>query len=109
VTAKTGATSRAVVLEEFGRPPAVAEFGLTPPGDAVMWASSITCGDCPACTVLREPTLCSRRQVYGVNQAADTRSSLDGKFRYSVILATPASAITASTPTARMPSWLNRS
>lgn len=140
MTAKTGATSRAVVLEEFGRPPAVAEFGLTPPppggltvacryggicgtdvhliageldipvplvlgheglgtvhelgrgtardangaplapGDTVMWASSITCGDCPACTVLREPTLCSRRQVYGVNQAADRQPALSGSW-----------------------------
>ena len=37
------------------------------------------------------------------------RSSLDGKFRYSVIFAVPALAITASTPTAWVPSRLNSS
>ena len=37
------------------------------------------------------------------------RSFLDGKFRYSVILAVPACAMIASTPTARIPCLLNNS
>ena len=37
------------------------------------------------------------------------RSFFDGKFRYSVILAVPAWAMIASTPTARTPSLLNKS
>jgi hypothetical protein len=37
------------------------------------------------------------------------RSSFEGKFRYSVIFAVPALAMTASTPTARTPSRLNSS
>jgi hypothetical protein len=37
------------------------------------------------------------------------RSFFDGKFRYSVILAVPAWAMIASTPTARTPSLLNNS
>ena len=37
------------------------------------------------------------------------RSFFDGKFRYSVILAVPACAMIASTPTARTPPLLNKS
>ena len=38
-----------------------------------------------------------------------TSSSFDRKCRYRLILATPDSATIRSTPTARMPWWLNRS
>lgn len=49
-------------------------------GDVVMWASSIACGGCHACTVLREPTLCQRRQTYGVNRAVTAGAPLSGSW-----------------------------
>lgn len=136
----TAPSSRAVVLEEFGKPPTVAEFGLAPPppggltvacryggicgtdvhliaghldvpapfvlgheglgtvyelgggtthdangaplapGDTVMWASSISCGRCHACAVLREPTLCGSRQTYGVNRSVTAGPPLSGSW-----------------------------
>jgi threonine dehydrogenase-like Zn-dependent dehydrogenase len=37
-------------------------------GDTVMWASSISCGQCTACRQHREPTLCTDRRTYGINR-----------------------------------------
>lgn len=50
------------------------------PGDTVMWASSITCGQCHACRVLREPTLCRNRRTYGVNRPTGEASPLRGSW-----------------------------
>jgi threonine dehydrogenase-like Zn-dependent dehydrogenase len=140
MTATTVPSSRAVVLEAPGKPPAVTEFSLVPPppggmtvachyggicgtdvhlvkghldvpaplvlgheglgtvyelgaasaydvngvplapGDTVMWASSISCGRCHACAVLREPTLCGNRQTYGVNRSVTAGPSLSGSW-----------------------------
>lgn len=49
-------------------------------GDRVMWASSIACGRCHACQVLREPTLCVQRRTYGVNRPVTGTSSLTGSW-----------------------------
>jgi D-arabinose 1-dehydrogenase-like Zn-dependent alcohol dehydrogenase len=38
-------------------------------GDRIAWASSIACGACFYCRDAQEPTLCSRRRVYGVSRA----------------------------------------
>jgi len=133
-------TSRAVVLKEFGQPPAMDEFDVTPPvpggmtvacryggicgtdlhlmhghldvpvpivlgheglgevhelgmdhaedangqplepGDTVMWASSISCGQCHACQLLHEPTLCQHRRTYGVNRSTTTGQPLSGSW-----------------------------
>jgi threonine dehydrogenase-like Zn-dependent dehydrogenase len=48
------------------------------PGDTVMWASSIACGQCAACARHREPTLCQRRRTYGVNRPTTDGSPLSG-------------------------------
>lgn len=56
----------------YGRPLSV--------GDPVMWASSIACGLCHACQVLREPTLCVSRRTYGVNRPTTTASPLSGSW-----------------------------
>ncbi|WP_405737410.1 zinc-binding dehydrogenase [Streptomyces sp. NBC_01537] len=49
-------------------------------GDTVMWASSITCGTCHACRILREPTLCTNRRTYGVNRPTTEASPLRGSW-----------------------------
>lgn len=48
------------------------------PGDTVMWASSIACGQCVPCRLHREPTLCERRQTYGVNRSTLEEPALSG-------------------------------
>jgi threonine dehydrogenase-like Zn-dependent dehydrogenase len=133
-------TARAVVLNDFTTPPAIAQFDVPPPppggltvactyggicgtdlhlarghlkvptplvlghegmgvvhelgagtthdatghrlgvGDAVMWASSISCGRCQACRLWREPTLCQDRRTYGVNRPTAEGSPLRGSW-----------------------------
>lgn len=50
------------------------------PGDQVMWASSIACGRCRACSRYREPTLCEHRRTYGVNRPTTEGSPLSGSW-----------------------------
>lgn len=50
------------------------------PGDTVMWASSIACGRCVPCRLHREPTLCERRQTYGVNRSLADEPALSGSW-----------------------------
>ncbi len=47
-------------------------------GDIVMWASSISCGHCEACSFEKEPTLCDHRQTYGVNRSTTAGEPLSG-------------------------------
>ncbi|MGY4257832.1 threonine dehydrogenase-like Zn-dependent dehydrogenase [Bradyrhizobium sp. USDA 4516] len=47
-------------------------------GDLVMWASSISCGHCEACSIWREPTLCDHRKTYGINRSTATDEPLSG-------------------------------
>ena len=56
------------------------------PGDRVMWASSISCGRCPACVVDREPTLCASRQTYGVNRPTTVEPALSGSWADVIVL-----------------------
>jgi len=36
------------------------------PGDFVIWDRGVTCGNCYFCVVKKEPSLCPKRQVYGI-------------------------------------------
>jgi threonine dehydrogenase-like Zn-dependent dehydrogenase len=55
-------------------------------GDAVMWASSISCGACVACRTHREPTLCLNRRTYGVNRPITEQSALSGSWAEAIVL-----------------------
>jgi threonine dehydrogenase-like Zn-dependent dehydrogenase/ectoine hydroxylase-related dioxygenase (phytanoyl-CoA dioxygenase family) len=55
-------------------------------GDAVMWASSISCGRCVHCVQHREPTLCTARRTYGVNRVADDRTGPTGSWSQAMLL-----------------------
>jgi threonine dehydrogenase-like Zn-dependent dehydrogenase len=50
------------------------------PGDVVMWASSIACGQCAPCRLYREPTLCERRRTCGVNRPTTSEPALSGSW-----------------------------
>jgi threonine dehydrogenase-like Zn-dependent dehydrogenase len=55
-------------------------------GQRVMWASSISCGDCWQCRVAREPTLCSDRRTYGVNRAFGETGGPGGSWSERMLL-----------------------
>ena len=38
------------------------------PGDLIIWDRGFTCGNCYFCTVKKEPSLCPKRQVYGITR-----------------------------------------
>ncbi len=48
------------------------------PGDRIVWASSIPCGECYWCKIVRERNLCGTRKIYGVNLPADKWPYLSG-------------------------------
>lgn len=50
------------------------------PGDRVMWASSISCGQCRACRMDGDPTLCEQRLTYGVNRPTTAAPALSGSW-----------------------------
>jgi threonine dehydrogenase-like Zn-dependent dehydrogenase len=50
------------------------------PGDRVIWASSIPCGQCYWCKIVGERNLCATRKVYGINQAADKWPYISGSW-----------------------------
>ena len=47
-------------------------------GDLIIWDRGITCGNCYFCTVRKEPSLCMKRQVYGITR--------DGSYATHLIL-----------------------
>jgi threonine dehydrogenase-like Zn-dependent dehydrogenase len=55
-------------------------------GDAVMWASSISCGTCVPCQTHREPTLCLNRKTYGVNRPTTEEPALSGSWAERIVL-----------------------
>ena len=55
-------------------------------GDAVMWASSISCGTCVPCRTHREPTLCVDRKTYGVNRPTSEEPALSGSWAETIVL-----------------------
>jgi threonine dehydrogenase-like Zn-dependent dehydrogenase len=65
-------------LDAFGGPLA--------PGDRIAWGSSIACGRCFYCRDVREPTLCERRRIYGINRPADAWPGLTGAWAEAIHL-----------------------
>src|ERR1051325_1743888 len=47
-------------------------------GDAIMWASSTSCGQCVPCRVYREPTLCQNRRSCGITRPTSAFPALSG-------------------------------
>lgn len=55
-------------------------------GDRIIWNRGVVCGRCHACAVLREPSLCTRRWVYGIHRSAEDPPYLNGCYASHVIL-----------------------
>lgn len=55
-------------------------------GDRVVWANNIPCGSCHECLVLKEPTLCLNRKIYGINRRASDPPHLQGGWAEMIAL-----------------------
>lgn len=55
-------------------------------GDRIVWASSITCGECYYCRVVRQPTRCVARKAYGISYCCDTAPHLRGGYAEQIHL-----------------------
>ncbi|NLS79032.1 MAG: alcohol dehydrogenase catalytic domain-containing protein [Chloroflexi bacterium] len=78
--AELGATSGGARRDILGQP--VRE------GDLLAWDRGVVCGACYACTVRKEPYLCSNRRTYGINlSCAQPPHLLGGYAEYMHLLA----------------------
>ncbi len=55
-------------------------------GDRVLWNRGIVCGRCFYCTVVKEPSLCQDRKIYGINLPADAPPYLSGCYSGYIVL-----------------------
>jgi len=53
-------------------------------GDSILWDRGIPCGKCFACLVLKEPSLCQFRKVYGIEMGKSTE--LKGCYSEYIVL-----------------------
>jgi len=61
-----------------GRPLAV--------GDTIVWNRGVTCGGCRYCAVLKEPSLCTNRLVYGITESSADPPHLNGCYAEYIVL-----------------------
>ena len=56
------------------------------PGDCIIWNRGITCGKCCFCQIIKEPSLCADRLVYGINVSSLEKPYLNGCYAEYIIL-----------------------
>ncbi len=54
--------------------------------DLIIWNRGIVCGECFYCKVLKEPSLCENRKVYGINRSCKDYPYLLGSYSEYIIL-----------------------
>lgn len=55
-------------------------------GDTILWNRGIACGRCYYCTVAKDPSLCTGRQIYGINRSCSSPPYLNGCYSEYIIL-----------------------
>ena len=55
-------------------------------GDRIIWNRGVTCGECWYCTVVKEPSLCTNRIVYGINVSRSVKPYLNGCYAEYLVL-----------------------
>jgi threonine dehydrogenase-like Zn-dependent dehydrogenase len=55
-------------------------------GDRISWASSIACGECYFCRVVRAPTRCRSRKAYGISYPSTEAPHLRGGYAEKILL-----------------------
>jgi threonine dehydrogenase-like Zn-dependent dehydrogenase len=56
------------------------------PGQRIVWNRGVSCGECHACVVLKEPSLCPNRWAYGIYRPLDVPPGLYGAYAEHIIL-----------------------
>lgn len=54
--------------------------------DRILWNRGVTCNECYACKVLKNPSLCENRKVYGINVSCAEKPYLNGCYSEYIIL-----------------------
>ncbi len=54
--------------------------------DRILWNRGVTCNECYACKILKDPSLCENRKVYGINMSCDDEPYLNGCYSEYIIL-----------------------
>lgn len=55
-------------------------------GDLIIWNRGVTCGQCYACKILKEPSLCKDRRTYGINISSKDAPYLNGCYSEYLVL-----------------------
>lgn len=55
-------------------------------GDLITWNRGVACSQCYACKVLREPSFCTGRKIYGINLPCDQAPYLNGCYSEYILL-----------------------
>ncbi|MCS7201504.1 MAG: zinc-binding dehydrogenase [Dictyoglomus sp.] len=55
-------------------------------GDLIIWNRGIVCGECFYCKIVKEPSLCENRKVYGINRSCKDYPYLLGSHSEYIIL-----------------------
>lgn len=55
-------------------------------GELILWHRGINCGNCYYCVVVKEPSLCQDRLVYGINRGCGEAPHLRGGYSSHILL-----------------------
>jgi len=55
-------------------------------GDLILWNRGVSCHKCYYCSILKEPSLCENRKVYGINISCSLPPYLNGCYSEYIIL-----------------------
>ena len=55
-------------------------------GDLILWHRGISCGKCYYCLIVKEPSLCENRLVYGINRGCALEPHLRGSYSSHILL-----------------------
>lgn len=55
-------------------------------GDKIIWHRGMNCNKCYACVILKDPSLCTNRRIYGINVPASEPPYLNGGYSEYIIL-----------------------
>lgn len=58
------------------------------PGERVLWNRGVTCGMCYYCAVVKKPSLCTDRWVYGIHRSVHEPTFLNGCYATHILLDT---------------------
>jgi threonine dehydrogenase-like Zn-dependent dehydrogenase len=67
-------------------------------GDTILWNRGVSCGRCYFCQIVREPSLCSNRWVYGIHTTSAEPPYLTGNYSEYLLLAAGTTLFSIETP-----------